>query len=47
MTFLAGWRLGMGADLPTGTDDALQTVARAVGYGGPFALSAAFERFHG
>lgn len=47
MAFLAGWRLGMAADLITETDATLETVARVVGYGGPFALSAAFKRFHG
>lgn len=47
MTFVAGWRLAMAADLLRDTDATLDTVARAVGYGSPFALSAAFKREHG
>ena len=47
MTFLSGWRLAMAADLLRDTDSTLETVARSVGYGSPFALSAAFKRVHG
>ncbi len=47
MTFLAGWRLAMAADLLRDTDTTLESVARAVGYGSPFALSTAFKRAHG
>ena len=47
MTFLAGWRLAMAADLLRDTDATLESVARAVGYGSPFALSTAFKRAHG
>ena len=47
ITFLAGWRLAVAADLLSDTDTTLDTVARAVGYGSPFALSTAFKRFHG
>ena len=47
MTFLAGWRLAMAADLLRDTDATLETVARKVGYGSPFALSTAFKRVHG
>ncbi|MCM3882881.1 AraC family transcriptional regulator [Frankia sp. R82] len=47
MAFLTGWRLDLAADLlrePTATVDA---VARKVGYGSGFALSAAFRRVRG
>ena len=47
MTFLAGWRLAMAADMLRDTDATLETVARKVGYGSPFALSTAFKRVHG
>ncbi len=47
MTFLAGWRLAMAADLMRDTDATLESVARTVGYGSPFALSTAFKRVHG
>ena len=47
MTFLAGWRLAMAADLLRDTDATLDAVARNVGYSSPFALSAAFKRVHG
>ena len=47
MTFLAGWRLAMAADLLRDTDATLDTVARNVGYSSPFALSTAFKRVHG
>ncbi len=47
MTYLAGWRLALAADLlrePAATVDA---VARQVGYGNAFALSTAFKRVRG
>lgn len=47
MAFLAGWRLAMAADLIRDTDTTLESVARTVGYGSPFALSTAFKRAHG
>jgi AraC-like DNA-binding protein len=47
MTFLAGWRLAMAADLLRDTDATLDAVAQTVGYGSPFALSTAFKRVHG
>jgi AraC-like DNA-binding protein len=47
MAFLAGWRLAMAADLLRDTEATLDTVARTVGYGSPFALSTAFKRVHG
>ncbi|MFF0308847.1 AraC family transcriptional regulator [Streptosporangium sp. NPDC004379] len=47
MTFLTGWRLALAADLLRETDATVGAVARQVGYGGPFALSAAFKRVLG
>ncbi|WP_147142061.1 cupin domain-containing protein [Stackebrandtia albiflava] len=47
LTYLTGWRLAVAADLLRGTDATLSAVARQVGYGGPYALSAAFKRRHG
>jgi AraC-like DNA-binding protein len=44
MRFLTGWRLAMAADLLREPDATLGSVARRVGYGSPFALSAAFKR---
>jgi AraC-like DNA-binding protein len=43
MRFLTGWRLAMAADLLREPDATLGSVARRVGYGSPFALSAAFQ----
>ncbi|MFE9690250.1 AraC family transcriptional regulator [Micromonospora sp. NPDC005806] len=47
MAFVTGWRLAVAADLLRDTDLTLTTVARRVGYGSPFALSAAFKRLRG
>ncbi|MDO3705219.1 AraC family transcriptional regulator [Micromonospora sp. C28SCA-DRY-2] len=47
MTFLTGWRLALAADLLREPDATVGAVARRVGYGSPFALSAAFRRVHG
>ncbi|SFA94935.1 transcriptional regulator, AraC family [Amycolatopsis marina] len=47
MTFLAGWRLAVAADLLREPDVTIGAVARKVGYGSSFALSAAFKRVHG
>ncbi|HEY1298579.1 MAG TPA: AraC family transcriptional regulator, partial [Chloroflexota bacterium] len=47
MTFLAGWRTTLAADLLRGTDATLEDVAHQVGYSTPFALSAAFKRRRG
>ncbi len=47
MTYLTHWRLSLAADLLVATDDAIDTVARRVGYGSGFALSAAFKRVRG
>jgi AraC-like DNA-binding protein len=47
ITFLAGWRIALAADLLLEPDANLGSVARQVGYGSPFALSAAFKRVRG
>lgn len=47
MTYLTAWRLALAADLLRGPDGTVASVARQVGYGTPFALSAAFKRAHG
>lgn len=47
MTYLTSWRLALAADLLVATDDAIEVVARQVGYGSGFALSAAFKRVRG
>jgi AraC-like DNA-binding protein len=47
MTYLTGWRLALAADLLREPDATVGAVARRVGYGSPFALSAAFKRVHG
>ena len=47
MTFLSRWRLDLAADLLGDGDLTLDAVARRVGYGSGFALSAAFKRAHG
>ena len=47
MTFLTGWRLALAADLLRDPDATLGAVAHQVGYGSPFALSAAFKRVRG
>ncbi|WP_433248023.1 AraC family transcriptional regulator [Streptosporangium sp. CA-135522] len=47
MAFLTGWRLAMAADLLRGSDATIGAVARQVGYGSSFALSAAFKRVFG
>lgn len=47
MTYLAGWRLALTADLLHESDATLGAIARQVGYGTPFALSAAFKRVRG
>jgi AraC-like DNA-binding protein len=47
MTFLTGWRLALTADLLREPDATLGAVAHQVGYGSPFALSAAFKRVRG
>ncbi|WP_030205761.1 AraC family transcriptional regulator [Streptomyces sp. NRRL S-87] len=48
MAYLTGWRLALAADLLRAEPDAtLAHVAHRVGYGSPFALSAAFKRIRG
>ena len=47
MTFLTGWRIALAADLLLEPDATIGSVAHEVGYGSPFALSAAFKRVRG
>lgn len=47
MSYLTGWRLALAADLLREPDSTIEAVARWVGYGSAFALSAAFKRVHG
>jgi AraC-like DNA-binding protein len=44
MSYLTGWRLALAADLLRERDATIASVARRVGYSGPFALSVAFKR---
>lgn len=47
MSYLTNWRLSLAADLLREPDATVGAVARKVGYGSPFALSAAFKRVRG
>ncbi len=47
MSFLTGWRIALAADLLLEPDATIGSVAHQVGYGSPFALSAAFKRVRG
>ncbi|MBB6350088.1 AraC family transcriptional regulator [Nonomuraea muscovyensis] len=47
MAFLTDWRLALAADLLREPDATIGSVARKVGYGSSFALSAAFKRVRG
>ncbi|PYC65554.1 AraC family transcriptional regulator [Micromonospora arborensis] len=47
MAYLTNWRLALAADLLRDPDITIGTVARQVGYGSSFALSAAFKRVRG
>ncbi|PZS29078.1 MAG: AraC family transcriptional regulator [Pseudonocardiales bacterium] len=47
MAYLAGWRLALAADLLREPDATVGAVAKRVGYGSSFALSAAFKRVRG
>jgi AraC-like DNA-binding protein len=47
MAYLTNWRLALAADLLREPDATVAAVARKVGYGSPFALSAAFKRVRG
>ncbi len=47
MAYLTAWRLALAADLLREPDATVGAVARQVGYGSSFALSAAFKRVRG
>jgi AraC-like DNA-binding protein len=47
MAYLTGWRITLAADLLRQADATIGAVARQVGYGSAFALSAAFKRERG
>ncbi len=47
MAFLTQWRLALAADLLCEPGETVGTVAERVGYGSPYALSAAFKRVRG
>ena len=47
ISYLAGWRLCLAADLLQDDDDTLDSIARQVGYSNAYALSAAFTREYG
>ncbi|MGP4101753.1 AraC family transcriptional regulator [Nonomuraea sp. KM90] len=47
MSYLAGWRIALAADLLRETDLTVGTIARKVGYANAFALSVAFKRLRG
>ena len=47
MEFLTQWRLTLAADLILDPQQTVASVARTVGYGSPYALSAAFKRERG
>jgi AraC-like DNA-binding protein len=47
ISFLTKWRLTLAADLLREPGTTVGAVARQVGYGSPFALSAAFKRAYG
>ncbi|MFI6363542.1 AraC family transcriptional regulator [Nocardia sp. NPDC050630] len=47
MAFLTEWRLALAADLLQESDATIESIARQVGYGSAFALSAAFKRHFG
>ncbi|MFC4105825.1 AraC family transcriptional regulator [Micromonospora zhanjiangensis] len=47
MSYLTGWRLTLAADMLRTANVTIGTVARRVGYGSSFALSAAFKRERG
>ena len=47
MTFLTSWRIALAADLLREPGSTIAWVADQVGYGTPFALSAAFKRVRG
>jgi AraC-like DNA-binding protein len=47
MTYLTGWRMALAADLLREPGTTIAAAARKVGYGTPFALSAAYKRTYG
>jgi AraC-like DNA-binding protein len=47
MAYLTAWRIDLAADLLVNSDATVDSVARQVGYGTAFALSAAFKRIRG
>ena len=47
MSFLTGWRIALAADLLREPGATIGSVAEQVGYGSPYALSAAFKRIRG
>ncbi len=47
MAYLTGWRPALAADRLRDTDDTPGAIARRVGYGSAFSLSAAFKRVYG
>jgi AraC-like DNA-binding protein len=47
MTFLTNWRIALAADLLLEPGATIGSVAHQIGYGSPFALSAAFKRLRG
>lgn len=47
MGYLAAWRLALAADLLCSSEATIAAIARQVGYGTPFSLSAAFKRAYG
>ena len=47
MSFLAGWRIALAADLLREPGATIGSVAHQVGYGSPYALSTAFKRVRG
>lgn len=47
MTYLAGWRMALAADLLLESSATVGSVARKVGYSNSFALSVAFKRLRG
>lgn len=47
MSYLAGWRLALAADMLVSSDATVAAIARQVGYRTPFSLSAAFKRVQG
>ncbi|MYR06972.1 helix-turn-helix domain-containing protein [Gordonia sp. SID5947] len=47
MTYLTEWRLSLAADLLADPTRSLSSIARQIGYGSPFAFSAAFKRRRG